>query len=69
MSQPTIRLLHASDIHLERPLGGVSTAPDHLRASFLEAPYRAAEQIVGLAIAENVDALLPAAALLMGLES
>ena len=58
MSQPTIRLLHASDFHLEQPLGGVSEVPDHLRASFLDAPYRAVEQVVALAIAENVDALL-----------
>ncbi|QDS98928.1 metallophosphoesterase family protein [Adhaeretor mobilis] len=58
MSQPPLRFLHASDFHLERPLGGVSELPAHLREVFLEAPYVAAEQVFETALAEGVDALV-----------
>lgn len=58
MSQPPLRFLHASDLHLERPLGGVSELPAHLREVFLEAPYVAAEQVFETALAERVDALV-----------
>lgn len=58
MSQPPVRLVHASDFHLERPLGGVAEVPDHLREQFLEAPYRAAERVFETALSEGADALL-----------
>lgn len=58
MSQPPLRFLHAADLHLERPLGGVAEVPDHLRSVFLDAPYLAAEQVFETALAEGVDALL-----------
>ena len=58
MSQPPLRLVHASDLHLENPLGGVAEVPDHLRDVFLNAPYLAAEQVFELAISEGADALL-----------
>ena len=48
MSQPPLRFVHAGDLHLERPLSGVSEVPDHLREAFLEAPYLAAEQAAKL---------------------
>ncbi len=53
-----LRLVHASDFHLEDPLGGVAEVPDHLRDVFLAAPYLAAEQVFELAVAEGADALL-----------
>ncbi|MEM9353965.1 MAG: DNA repair exonuclease [Planctomycetota bacterium] len=53
-----LRLVHASDFHLEDTLGGVAEVPDHLREVFLTAPFLAAEQVFELAIAEGADALL-----------
>lgn len=58
MSQPPLRFVHTGDLHLERPLSGVSEIPDHLREAFLEAPYLAAEQIFETALTEGADALL-----------
>jgi DNA repair protein SbcD/Mre11 len=58
MSQPPLKFLHAGDLHLERPLSGVTEIPDHLREAFLEAPYLAAEQIFETALTEGVDAVL-----------
>jgi DNA repair exonuclease SbcCD nuclease subunit len=58
MSQPQLRFVHAGDLHLERPLSGVSEVPEHLREAFLEAPYLAAEQIFETALTEGADALL-----------
>lgn len=58
MSQPPLRFVHASDFHLEEPLGGVAEVPPHLREQFLEAPYQAAQQVFDLAVTEGADALL-----------
>jgi DNA repair exonuclease SbcCD nuclease subunit len=57
MTQP-LRLVHASDLHLERPLYGLADVPDHLRELLFEAPQQAAEQVFETALAENADALL-----------
>jgi DNA repair protein SbcD/Mre11 len=58
MSHPPLRFVHASDFHLERPLGGVAEIPEDLRELFLEAPYIAAEQVFQTALSEKADALL-----------
>ena len=50
-----LRFLHASDFHLDRPLGGVTEVPDHLRELFVDAPYRAARRVFDAALAEKVD--------------
>lgn len=57
MTQP-LRLVHASDLHLERPIYGLADVPDHLRDLLVEAPYQAAEQVFETALAEDVDAVL-----------
>ncbi len=57
MTQP-LRLLHASDLHLERPLYGLADIPEHLRELLVEAPYHAAEQVFETALSEDVDAVL-----------
>src|SRR3954453_5378205 len=57
MTQP-IRLVHASDFHLERPLYGLEDIPDHLRELLIKAPYHAAEQVFETALAEDADAVL-----------
>jgi DNA repair exonuclease SbcCD nuclease subunit len=58
MSQPALRLVHASDLHLERPLYGLAEIPDHLRELLRDAPYRAATQVVDTALTEQADAVL-----------
>ena len=57
MTQP-LRLLHASDLHLELPLYGLAEIPDHLRELLIEAPYHAAEQVFETALADDVDGVL-----------
>lgn len=57
MTQP-IRLVHASDFHLEQPLHGLAEIPDHLHETLVEAPYHAAEQVFETALAEDADAVL-----------
>ena len=57
MTQP-LRLVHTSDLHLERPLYGLADIPDHLRELLIEAPYHAAEQVFETALAEDVDGVL-----------
>jgi DNA repair protein SbcD/Mre11 len=57
MTQP-LRLVHASDLHLEQPLYGLPDVPDQLRELLVEAPYQAAEQVFETALAENADAVL-----------
>jgi DNA repair exonuclease SbcCD nuclease subunit len=56
--KPSLRLLHASDLHLEQPLYGLPEVPDHLRELLIDAPYQAAEQVFEAALAEDVDAVL-----------
>ena len=58
MSQPALRFIHASDLHLERPLAGVAEVPENLREVFLEAPFQAAELVFETALSEGADALL-----------
>ena len=58
MSQAPLRFVHTSDLHLERPLGGVAQVPDHLRELFLDAPFQAAAQVFETALSEHADALL-----------
>lgn len=57
MTQP-LRLVHASDLHLELPVYGLAEVPDHLRDVLVEAPYHAAEQVFETALAEDADAVL-----------
>ncbi len=49
------RFLHASDFHLERPLFGLTAAPEHLREVLIEAPFRAACRVFDEALAREVD--------------
>jgi DNA repair exonuclease SbcCD nuclease subunit len=58
MTQPTLRLVHASDLHLERPIFGLAHIPDHLRDLLIEAPFQAAEHLFETALAEDADAVL-----------
>jgi DNA repair exonuclease SbcCD nuclease subunit len=57
MTRP-IRLVHASDFHLEQPVYGLAEVPGHLHEVLIETPYQAAEQVFETALAEDVDAVL-----------
>lgn len=50
--------VHASDLHLERPPGGIEEVPDHLRRLFVDAPYRAAEKVFDCALTNQADFVL-----------
>ena len=58
MTNASLRFIHASDFHLERPLGGMEDVPDPLREIFLEAPFRAAARVFDAALREQVDFVL-----------
>lgn len=53
MSNRPFRFIHAADLHLEQPVGGLAEVPDHLREAFLEAPYRCARRLFDAALAEE----------------
>jgi len=54
----TFRFLHASDLHLEHPPGGLAEIPDHLRAAMTDAVYRSAARVFEAAIKHHVDFIL-----------
>ena len=58
MPGESFRFIHASDFHLERPLGNLDELPKHLRESIAEAPWKAAEAVFDAALIENVDFVL-----------
>ncbi len=64
MANPSLRFVHASDFHLERPLRGADDVPEALADLLLEAPYRAAERVFDAALREQVDFVLLAGDLL-----
>jgi hypothetical protein len=51
----SLRFLHAADLHLELPPGGVAEMSDQLRSILVEAPFRAAQRVFDTAIKERVD--------------
>lgn len=58
MATQPIRLVHSSDLRLDRPLHGLSAAPDDLRELLRDAPLDAAERVFDTVLSENADALL-----------
>jgi len=55
MAKESFRFIHASDFHIEKPLGDLFDLPDHLRTALVEAPWKAADSVFETAIVENVD--------------
>ncbi len=53
-----LKFLHASDLHLDRPLCGLAEIPAHLKESLANAPYQAATTLFDLALSEKVDFVL-----------
>jgi DNA repair protein SbcD/Mre11 len=58
MSSWPFRFVHAADLHLELPPGGVAEVPDHLRELFIESPYWAAERVFETVRSEEADFLV-----------
>lgn len=58
MSNRPFRFVHAADLHLEQPPGGVSEVPDHLRELFTESAYWAAQRVFETALAEEAQLLV-----------
>ena len=55
MSTHSVRFVHASDLHLEQTLGGLTSVPTWLRDDFIDAPFKAAENVFNVAIKEDAD--------------
>ncbi len=58
MSNWPFRFVHAGDLHLESPPGGIAEVPEHLRELFLDVAYCAAERVFETALAEEADFLV-----------
>lgn len=58
MAGQPCRLVHSSDLRLDRPLYGLSAADEELRALLRDAPLEAAQRVFETALAEDADALL-----------
>ncbi len=56
-----LRFIHAADLHLDSPFRGLRTeAPPHVAVAMQRATFEAYENIIGLCVREQVDALLVA---------
>lgn len=55
MPGENLRFLHASDLHLEKPLGGLAEVPEHLEDLLIDAPLQATSSLFETAILEDVD--------------
>lgn len=58
MPGESFRFIHASDFHLETPLGDLDALPPQLREAMVEAPRRAAAAVFDAALADNIDFLV-----------
>ena len=56
---PSLKFVHAADLHLDSPFSGIrSAAPDYVAEALCRATFVAYENIIKLCIEEQVDALL-----------
>ncbi|TWU44042.1 putative metallophosphoesterase YhaO [Novipirellula aureliae] len=58
MPGESFRFIHASDFHLEAPLGDLDSIPSALRESMADAPRRAATAVFEAALVDNIDFLV-----------
>ena len=49
------RFIHAADLHIDSPFKGLTTVPDYVRESLLEATFLAFKRLIDTAIAEKVQ--------------
>ena len=64
MPGESFRFIHASDFHLESPLGDLDSIPSHLGDAMADAPRRAAAAVFEAAMVDNIDFLVLAGDLL-----
>ncbi len=55
LSAESFRFIHASDFHLERPLGDLDELPAHLRDAMAAAPFTAGDATFEAALSGNID--------------
>ena len=55
MSGESFRFIHASDFHLETPLGDLDAVPPHLAEAMANAPRAAARAVLEAALVDNID--------------
>lgn len=58
MSNRPFRFVHAADLHLEQPPGGMAEIPDHLRDTLIDVPYRCAQRLFDSVLAEEASFLV-----------
>ena len=58
MPGESFRFIHASDFHLENPLGDLDSLPSHLREAMAGAPRQAAKAVFEAALVDNIDFLV-----------
>ena len=58
MPGESFRFIHASDFHLETPLGDLDSLPPQLREVMADAPRQAARAVFEAALADNIDFLV-----------
>ncbi len=58
MPGESFRFIHASDFHLESPLGDLDSLPSHLRDAMADAPRRAAQAVFEASLVDNIDFLV-----------
>jgi len=64
MAGESFRFIHASDFHLETPLGDLDVLPPALREAMATAPMKAAQAVFDAAITDNIDFVVLAGDLL-----
>ena len=55
VSGENVKFLHASDLHLDQPMSGLSEIPDHIEDLLVDAPLQAAATLFETAVMEDVD--------------
>ena len=55
MPGESFRFIHASDFHLEKPLGDLDALPLHLQDTMATAPMAAAKRVLEAALVDNID--------------
>jgi DNA repair exonuclease SbcCD nuclease subunit len=58
MPGESFRFIHASDFHLEKPLGDLDELPPPLRDAMATAPHQAVKAIFDAALSDNIDFIL-----------
>ena len=58
MSGESFRFIHASDFHLETPLGDLDELPPPLRESMASAPHDAVKAVFEAALSDQIDFLV-----------